>query len=77
MSSHPPALTPLLHYGISYNATLENFGEEFVMCMQYNEVEATSAAGIFPHAMEFNSEIRAEMHYLREKERRSEGERVC
>lgn len=47
------------------------------MCMQYNEVEATSAAGIFPHAMEFNSEIRAEMHYLREKERRSEGERVC
>lgn len=47
------------------------------MRMQYNEVEATSVAGIFHHAMEFNSEIRAEMHYLREKERRSEGERVC
>lgn len=46
------------------------------MCMQYNEVEATSVAGIFHQAMEFNSEIRAEMHYLRE-ERRSEGERVC
>lgn len=32
-------------------------------------------AGIFHHAMEFNSEIRAEMHYLREKEGRSEGGR--
>lgn len=50
------------------------FCEEFVTSMQCNEVSATSVAGIFHHAMEFNSEIRAQMHCLREKEGRSEAE---
>jgi len=58
LSYQPPALTLYLHSGISYTATLEIFGEEFVMYMQRNDV-ATSVAGIFCREMEFNSNTKS------------------
>lgn len=58
-SCQPPALTLYLRPVISYIATLEIYGEEFVMHMQCNDVVATSVAGVFGHAMEFNSNAKS------------------